>query len=108
VTARQPRRLAAVTSLPTNAGMAMTAPADIWAHPAARSGTRMNWWPLRSHRGGQGFKSPQLHPDPQVRGMFGLNSRGLEDHLSPSCHRDRAGAGDTGRVQTDFPAHHDT
>src|SRR5580704_2196877 len=24
----------------------------------------------RSHRGGQGFKSPQLHPKPQVRAMI--------------------------------------
>jgi hypothetical protein len=37
---------------------------------------------LSSHRGGQGFKSPQLHPNQQVRAMiFGLDDH-AKDHLT--------------------------
>ena len=50
----------------------------------------MNFRPLRSHRGGQGFKSPQLHPEPQVAALFRSYFR--LSILAPSLSWERAGA----------------
>ena len=46
---------------------------SIQGYPAARVDMHLNRLHHRSHRGGQGFKSPQLHrPKPQVRAAIGL------------------------------------
>jgi hypothetical protein len=84
-------------------GMTMELPAQSgfrWTHPDC-SGLH----DACSHRGGQGFKSPQLHPldlvsdlvrgsllEPQptsVAGAFGVVGRNLGDHLLPvpGCRR---------------------
>jgi hypothetical protein len=42
-----------------------------------------------SHRGGQGFESPQLHPEPQVRGTALVAIEPLEI----LCHPDVTGTG---------------
>src|SRR5215472_1133986 len=49
----------------------------------------------RSHRGGQGFKSPQLHAFPQVRVSVESLCGELKDRLSLRCHRDQAKADGT-------------
>ncbi len=43
-----------------------------------------------SHRGGQRFKSPQLHPNQQVSGSFFVHEETPQDHLSPRCHWNEA------------------
>jgi|SRR5713101_9740861 len=55
---------------------------SIQGYPAARVDMHLNRLHHRSHRGGQGFKSPQLHPNQQVKAMIlALDDHG-EDHLT--------------------------
>ena len=54
---------------------------------------RMNPARPRSHRGGQGFKSPQLHPKSQVKSLLIFPVHCSEDHLLVTRWRDRASPG---------------
>ena len=51
----------------------------------------------RSHRGGQGFKSPQLHPKPQVKDLLIFPAHRPEDYLLAARWRDGASPGGTNR-----------
>jgi hypothetical protein len=69
---------------PTADAAHVAAPAATRQPKLILTATRMNSGMHRSHRGGQGFESPQLHPEPQVRAMI----RACQAASKIICHPD--------------------
>jgi hypothetical protein len=81
-------------------------PATVFAgqYPSARCLATSGDRPASFASRGSGVQIPSAPLGNVGQDHHGPDLFAFEDHLSLRCHPDRAGTGDTGRSQTDFPS----